>query len=100
MPGVCSKLMAVAHTLPYDAALLDGYMEGKELSAEWWSSVMMPRLVLEGTESPVSLRHSAQALAYVLPNAQLQSKKGLGHTKKLDTKKISPELTVFFTANY
>ncbi|TFH62567.1 alpha/beta fold hydrolase [Peribacillus frigoritolerans] len=100
MPGVWSKLMAVAHTLPYDAALLDGYMEGKELSAEWWSSVTMPTLVLEGTESPASLRHRAQALANALPNAQLLSKKGLGHTKKLDTKKISPELTVFFTANH
>jgi len=27
MPSVWSNLMAVAHTLPYDAALLDGYME-------------------------------------------------------------------------
>ncbi len=99
-PGVWSRLIEIAHTLPYDAALLDGYMEGKELSVEWWSDVTMPTLVLEGTESPASLRHSAQALANVLPNAQLLSKKGLGHTKKLDTKKISPELTLFFTANH
>lgn len=98
MPSVWSNLIAVAHTLPYDAALLDGYMEGKMLSDEGWSSVTMPTLVLEGTESPASLRHSAQALANVLPNAQLLSKKGLGHTKKLDTKKISPELTAFFMA--
>lgn len=96
MPGVWSKLMAVAHTLPYDAALLDGYMDGKALPAELWSRVRVPTLVLEGTESPASLRHSAQALADVLPNAQLLSKKGLGHTKKLDTKKISPELAAFF----
>lgn len=100
MPGVWSRLMIVAHTLPYDAALLDGYMEGKELSAESWSSVTIPTLVLEGIESPISLRHSAKSLASVLPNALLTSKKGLGHTKKLDTKKISPELTAFFTANH
>jgi len=97
MPGVWSRLMAVAHTLPYDAALLDGYMDGKPLSSEMWGTVAMPTLVLEGTESPSGLRHGAQALASVLPHAQLLSKKGLGHTKKLDTKLISSELAAFFT---
>ncbi|MFA9558993.1 alpha/beta fold hydrolase [Evansella sp. AB-rgal1] len=100
MPGVWSNLMEVAHTLPYDAALLDGYMEGKMLPAEWKNSVKVPTLVIEGTESPASLRNSARALAEVLPNALLLSKKGLGHTKKLDTKRISPELTSFFLTNH
>lgn len=96
MPGVWSRLMAVAHTLPYDAALLDGYNGGKPLPTQRWSGVTMPTLVLEGTESPVSLRHGAQALVQVLPNAQLLSQKGLGHTKKLDAKRISKELVSFF----
>lgn len=96
MPGVWSNLMAVAHTLPYDAKMLDGFMEGKPLSTELWSMVTMPTLVLEGTESPVSLRHAAVGLANVLPNAKLLSKKGLGHTKKLDAKKISAELAAFY----
>jgi pimeloyl-ACP methyl ester carboxylesterase len=96
MPGVWSKLMSVAHTLPYDAALLDGFMDGKPLPAKLWSTVTIPTLVLEGTESPPALRHGAQALAKVLPNAQLLSKKGLGHTKKLDAKKISSEFAAFF----
>lgn len=56
MPGVWSKLMAVAHTLPYDAALLEGYMDGNSLPANLWSTVTIPTLVLEGTESPASLR--------------------------------------------
>jgi len=96
MPGVWPKLMAVAHTLPYDAALLDGYMDGKALPGELWRSVTMPTVVIEGTESPVALRHGAKALAGVLPNARLLSKQGLGHTKKLDAKKISSELVSFF----
>ncbi len=75
MPGVWSNLMAVAHTLPYDATLMDGYMDGKPLPTKLWSTVTMPTLVLEGTESPVGLRNSAQALVNVLPNAQLRSKK-------------------------
>ncbi|MDF2663915.1 MAG: hydrolase [Paenibacillus sp.] len=96
MPGVWSKLMAVAHTLPYDAALLDGYMDGKPLPARLWSTVTVSTLVLEGTESPAVLRHGAKALADVLPDARLLSKKGLGHTKKLDAKIISSELAAFF----
>ncbi|MGO4548186.1 alpha/beta fold hydrolase [Paenibacillus sp. 2TAB23] len=99
MPGVWSNLVAVAHTLPYDAALLDGFMAGKALPASLWSKVAMPTLVLEGTESPASLRHAAQALARVLPNARLQSKKGLGHTKKLQAKLIAKELGSFFLGN-
>lgn len=97
MPKVWSKLIESAHTLPYDAALLDGYMEGKALPAEKWSTVKMPTLVIEGTESPISLRHSAQALALALSNAKLISKKGLGHTKKLNTPMIAAELSVFLT---
>ncbi|ANE48741.1 hydrolase [Paenibacillus swuensis] len=99
MPGVWANLMAVAHTLPYDATLLDGFMEGKALPAALWRTVTMPTLVMEGTESPASLRHAAQALANTLPNAQLVSKKGLGHTKKIHAKMISVELTAFFTTD-
>ncbi|WP_028612574.1 alpha/beta fold hydrolase [Paenibacillus harenae] len=96
MPGVWSNLMAVAHTIPYDAALLEGYTTGKPLPADTWNTVQMPTLVLEGTESPVSMRRATQALAEVLPRSQLKSKKGLGHTKKLDAKIISSELATFF----
>jgi len=96
MPGVWSKLMAVAPTLSYDAALLDGYMDGKPLHTESWRTVTMPTLVLEGPESPVLLHHGARELVRVLPNAQLLSKQGLGHTKKLASKIIAPELAKFF----
>ncbi|MFD0617032.1 alpha/beta fold hydrolase [Paenibacillus sp. GCM10027629] len=96
MPGVWSKLMDVAPTLPYDAALLNGYMDGKPLPDDLWTAAAMPTVILEGTESPIQLRHGAQALAGVLPNAQLRSKKGLGHTKKLNAPMIASELTAFF----
>lgn len=96
MPGVWSKLMAVAHTLPYDAALVDGYMDGKPLPAQLGSSVTMPTAVLEGTESPAWLRDGARSVADALPHAKLVSKKGLGHTKQLNTKLIASELIAFF----
>ncbi|KEO84118.1 alpha/beta fold hydrolase [Tumebacillus flagellatus] len=96
MPGVWSKLLDVAHTLPYEAALLDGYLDAKPLPRNSWNSITMQTLVLEGTESPTALRHAAKELAEVLPHAQLLSKKGLGHTKKLNSKRISKELAAFF----
>jgi len=98
MPGVWSSLTGLAHTLPYDAALLDGFMEGKPLSPAMWQGIAMPALVLEGTESPAGLRHAAKAVADVLPNAQLVSKKGLGHTKKLNAAMIASELEAFLLA--
>ncbi|GIP39313.1 alpha/beta hydrolase [Paenibacillus sp. J31TS4] len=96
MPGTWKKLKALAHTLPYDAALLEGYASGKPLDPEPWRGVSIPALVLEGLESPASLRHAALAVKNVLPNARLLSKKGLGHTKKLDAGRIAPELSAFF----
>ncbi|MFS0723583.1 alpha/beta fold hydrolase [Paenibacillus sp. 1P07SE] len=96
MPGVWGNLMAVAHTLPYDAALMEGYMNGQPLSREWEASVAMPALVLAGEESPVALRNGARALAELLPDAELRSKRGLGHTRKLDAERIAAELRTFF----
>ena len=96
MPGVWSQLTAVAHTLPYDARLLEGYTGGKPLSGKDWSSVTMPTLVMAGSESPAFLRHGAQALAEALPHARLLMQKGLGHTKQLSPKLIAPVLETFF----
>lgn len=97
MPSVWSNLTALAHTTLYDAIMLEGYSAGKPLPAERWSEVRMQTLVLEGPESPLSLRRGSQALAKVLPNSKLVSKKGLGHTKQLHAKMISSELAAFFT---
>lgn len=95
MPGTWDRLKAVAHTLPYDVKLLEEHIGGRPLDGKLWSEATMPTLVLEGTESPASLRRAAQALSTVLPNARLVSKRGLGHTKKLDAKRIASELTAF-----
>ncbi|MGN7457176.1 alpha/beta fold hydrolase [Paenibacillus pasadenensis] len=96
MPGVWKKLLAVAHTLPYDAELMSGWMDGKPLRADDWSAVTTETLVLAGTESPAALRRGAEAIAAALPSAALCSAKGLGHTKKLQPKRIAAELNAFF----
>jgi pimeloyl-ACP methyl ester carboxylesterase len=96
MPGAWAQLKAVAHTLPYDARLLECHTAGKPLSPQHWKSATMPTLVMAGSESPAFLRRDAQALAEALPHARLLTQKGLGHTKQLSPKLIAPVLVEFF----
>jgi len=98
MPGAWAKLATVAHTLPYDALLCEGYQSGRPLPAGEWDSVTMPTLVMSGTEgeSPAFLCHGAAAVANALPNAELVVRKGLGHAKKLTPKAIAATLIEFF----
>jgi hypothetical protein len=100
MPGVWKRLTAVAHTLPYDAALVEGYRAGRPLPPGQWAAVRMPALVMCGTgkETPAFMRHAAHAVAAALPNAQLMVRRGLGHAKKLDVKAIAATLTEFLTS--
>ena len=100
MPGVWKRLTAVAHTLPYDAQLVEGFQAGRPLPAGQWAAVTMPTLVMCGAEqeSPPWFRHAAAAVADVLPNARVVVRRGLGHTKKLDAKAIAATLTDFLTA--
>jgi pimeloyl-ACP methyl ester carboxylesterase len=97
MPGVMPKLKAVANTLPYDAMLLNGYAEGKPLPAGKWASIIAPTLVLDGSKSPVSLRHAAQAITAVLPNAQHRTLAGQSHRNPSWTV-IAPVLAEFFAS--
>ena len=99
MPGAWRRLTAVAHTLPYDLRLMDGYQAGRPLPAGQWAAVTIPVLVMCGTEreSPAWFGHAAAAVAAALPNGQLVVRRGLGHTKKLDAQTIASTLTEFLT---
>jgi pimeloyl-ACP methyl ester carboxylesterase len=100
MPGAWKALMAVAHTLPYDATLLRGYQEGHPLPAGQWASVTIPVLVMCGAskEIPAFLQHAAEAVAAALPDGQLTQRRGLGHTKALNAAVIAATLTDFLTS--
>src|ERR1700722_18263063 len=71
MPKAWKALTAVAHTLPYDAAIMRGYMEGRPLPAGQWESVTMPTLVMcgAGKKTPAFPVHAAQSAAAALPGA-------------------------------
>ena len=68
-----TKLTAVAHTLPYDAELVEPFQAGRPLPAGQWAAVTMPVLVMCGTakESPGLLRHGSAAECPVIDRAHL-----------------------------
>jgi len=89
-----SKLNAVAHTLPYDGAIVKDNQRGKPLPASQWASVTVPALVMDGGKSPVWMRHANRSLASVLPNAQYRTLEGQTHMLK--PKAHAPMLVEFF----
>jgi pimeloyl-ACP methyl ester carboxylesterase len=91
-----SKLTAVAHTLPYDSAVVEENQKGKPLPARRWASVVAPTLVVEGGKSPEWIRRAMHALANVLPNAKLHTLEGQTHMVKPRT--LAPALVEFFAA--
>jgi pimeloyl-ACP methyl ester carboxylesterase len=91
---IWSKLKAVAHTLPYDGAIVKDHQRGKALPASQWASVTVPALVMDGGKSPVWMLHANRSLASILPNAQYRTLKGQTHMLKPKTH--APMLVEFF----
>jgi pimeloyl-ACP methyl ester carboxylesterase len=95
MPKVWPRLMAVAHTLTYDYAVMGDTIAGKPLSAKHWASVTMPTLVIGGGKSPAVVQNAVQAIENVLPNAQRRTLEGQSHNVSM--KILAPVLVEFFT---
>lgn len=89
-----SKLKAVAHTLPYDTRLTIDQQQGSREPLGRWSAVRTPTLVAVGGKSPAWMRHSMDALAQTLPNAQYQILPGQTHIVKPAA--LAPALATFF----
>jgi len=91
-----SKLKAIAHTLPYDAAAMGHTQAGEPLPADRWTTVTMPTLVIVGGKSPEWMQHGMRELADLLPNARRRSLEGQTHMVK--AKVLGPVLDEFFAA--
>lgn len=87
-------LEAVAHTLPYDIAVLGENMSGNLLPAERWAAMTAPVLVMDGGASPGWIRHTAETLADALPYGEHRSLLGQTHSAAPDV--LAPELEQFF----
>jgi pimeloyl-ACP methyl ester carboxylesterase len=74
-----SKVKAVAHTLPYDIAIVSPYQTGAPLASGEWASVSVPTVVIDGGKSPAWMRAGNRALAEVVPGAQYRTLAGQSH---------------------
>jgi pimeloyl-ACP methyl ester carboxylesterase len=93
IPGVWSKLKAVAHTLPYDAAIMGDF----SLPTGALKSVKTPTLALSGEKSDARLRAAVDAVAQALPNSRQRTLSGQTHNVKPEV--LTPVLTEFFAAS-
>jgi pimeloyl-ACP methyl ester carboxylesterase len=90
-------LEAVAHTIAYDGAFMEGLMYGKPLPperAKRWASISAPTLVLDGGASEQFMHSGADALAKILPDGQRRTLDGQTHD--VDSEILAPVLTEFF----
>ena len=93
-------LEALAPTLPYDATILGDTQRGNPLSLRRWATVTVPTLVLDGTtmmgreDLHTFMRHGADEIASILPNAQRRTLEGQDHGPADDVLAIA--LRAFF----
>jgi len=87
---IFKKLKAVAHTLPYDAAVMGDF----SLPTQKAASVKVPTLVGGGEKSPASMKMSVKQLADIIPGATLQMFKGQTHN--ISMKVFAPAVIDFF----
>lgn len=85
-----SRLEAVAHTLPYDAAVMGDWTPPPRRAAR----VAVPTLVLGGEKSPESLRMAVERTAAAIPGAERRMLSGQSHNVAPSV--LAPVLTEFF----
>lgn len=92
IPGMWTKLKAVAHTLPYDAAIMGDF----SLPVGRLKSVTTPTLAVGGEKSDARLRAAVAAVANALPNGRQRELPGQTHNVKPEV--LTPVLIEFFAA--
>jgi pimeloyl-ACP methyl ester carboxylesterase len=91
---VFSKLKAVAHTLPYDFAIVADAQRGQPLPSNRWTAYTEPILVMMGSKSPSWMHNAMRSLVTVLPRAELRTLPGQTHM--VSEKALAPHLVDFF----
>ena len=92
MPWIWRKLEAVAHTLPYDAAVMTAF----RIPRARFASIGVPVLVMNGTKTDARLREAAQTIVNVIPAARYRELAGQTHNVKPDV--LTPAAVEFLIA--
>ncbi len=93
---VWSKLTEIAHTIPYDLAIMGENASGEPLRPERWSAVTVPVLVMYGDKSQTFFKHGAAATAQVLSHGEELVLPKANHNMKPSL--VVPHITKFLTA--
>jgi pimeloyl-ACP methyl ester carboxylesterase len=86
------KLEAVAHTLPYDAAVMTEF----RIPRARFASIGVPVLVMNGSKTDARLREAAKTIANAIPGAHHRELPGQTHNVKPDV--LTPATVEFFSA--
>lgn len=89
-----TKVISVAHTLPYDLTIL---ANPSVLNARAIDSGV-PTLVIGGAKSPAFMQHVVERVARALPNARALLLPGQSHDVSAAAKALAPVLKDFYTA--
>jgi pimeloyl-ACP methyl ester carboxylesterase len=92
MPWIWRKLEAVAHTLPYDAAVMTAF----RIPRARFASIGVPALVMNGAKSDARLREAAHTIVAAIPAARHRELAGQTHNVKPDA--LTPVVVDFLTA--
>jgi pimeloyl-ACP methyl ester carboxylesterase len=90
MRGMWGKLKAIAHTLPYDAAIMGNW----QVPAARLAGVETPTLALYGGKTETRLKRAVEELVKVLPNVRQQVLPGQTHN--VSAAVLVPALVRFF----
>lgn len=95
MRKVWRKLTGIAHTLPYDLAIVGAFQRGKPLPAGRWQNVKVPVLVADGGKSPDWMRNAQRALS---SNLHADYRTLDGQTHMVNATVQAPMIKEFFGA--
>jgi pimeloyl-ACP methyl ester carboxylesterase len=83
----------VAHTLPYDAAVMSGF----RIPRERFAAIRVPTLIMSGSKTEERLRRAARAAAEAIPGARHRDLAGQTHAVKPAA--LAPSAVEFFVAS-
>ena len=92
IPWIWRKLAAVAHTLPYDAAVMTAF----RIPRARFASIRVPVLVMNGGKTDPRLREAAHTIVEAIPGARHRELAGQTHNVKPDV--LVPAVVEFFPA--
>jgi pimeloyl-ACP methyl ester carboxylesterase len=93
MPWIWRKMKAVAHTLPYDAAVMSEF----RVPTERLASIKVPTLAMHGSKTDLRLEKATRSVAAAVPGAQQRTLPGQTHNVKPAV--LAPVVVEFFTAD-